>query len=170
MDKPRKYSSTALKNVLNNIDEKEQARIESRMALSVCIAMRLKQLGISKLKFSQLLHVQPSMVTRWLSGSHNFTHDTLFDIQRELGFVLFNTAEPKLEHSKSFIGKDYAVFPLQRNHKVTDSDEQAVFQLPVKNGQYAFFVSGSHLIYHYGENSNSNFKPCSTTKSALLYR
>lgn len=91
MDSPRKYSSPYLKNILSKIDKKEHNRTESRMGLSARIGIRIKELQISKLQFSQILHVQPSMVTRWLSGNHNFTSDTLTDIQSVLGISLLNT-------------------------------------------------------------------------------
>ncbi|MBK9509856.1 MAG: hypothetical protein IPO04_10505 [Cytophagaceae bacterium] len=31
-----------------------------------------------------------SIITKWLSGTHNFTSDTLFDIQEAWGINLFN--------------------------------------------------------------------------------
>ena len=37
-----------------------------------------------------MLGQQPSVVTKWLSGTHNFTADTLADIQRVLEISLFN--------------------------------------------------------------------------------
>jgi transcriptional regulator with XRE-family HTH domain len=51
---------------------------------------RLFELFISRKRFATMMNVQPSMVTKWLSGKHNFTVFTLFDIEKTLNFSLFN--------------------------------------------------------------------------------
>lgn len=50
--------------------------------------------GWNRVQFSNELKVNPSVVTKWLSGIHNFTSDTLFEIQDALGICLINTSEP----------------------------------------------------------------------------
>lgn len=54
------------------------------------IENRLKELGISRKRFSEMMDVQPSRVTQWLSGNHNFTMCTMHDIEWVLEFNLFN--------------------------------------------------------------------------------
>lgn len=51
---------------------------------------RLKELGINRQEFAGMMNVQPSAVTRWLRGDHNFTVFTLFEIERILGMPLFD--------------------------------------------------------------------------------
>lgn len=51
--------------------------------------------GWNRVQFSNELKVNPSVVTKWLSGIHNFTSDTLFEIQDALGICLINTSEPQ---------------------------------------------------------------------------
>lgn len=58
--------------------------------LAARIEQSLIEKGLSKKDFASLLNVQPSVVTKWLSGSHNFTIDTLFDIEKCLGVQLIS--------------------------------------------------------------------------------
>lgn len=68
------------------------------MMLAAKIYEAMQQKGISKKQFAQMLGQQPSVITKWLSGTHNFTADTLADIQRVLEISLFNFDEqPKHE-------------------------------------------------------------------------
>lgn len=76
---------------------------EDRAAiLAKTIESKLKERGISRIEFAELLKVPPSSVTKWLNGKHNFTINTLFEIETALQFTLFdfnNTADPVDEWS-----------------------------------------------------------------------
>lgn len=56
-----------------------------RQRISEEIATALKASGLSKKAFAQQMHRQPSEVTKWLSGRHNFTSDLLAEISCVLG-------------------------------------------------------------------------------------
>ncbi|MBK9014412.1 MAG: helix-turn-helix transcriptional regulator [Saprospiraceae bacterium] len=75
----------------------ETARIENRMMLAAKIFEAMQRQGISKSKLAEMLEQHPSVVTKWLSGTHNFTTDTLSDIGRVLKIQLFahNVEQPK---------------------------------------------------------------------------
>ena len=45
-------------------------------------AMKLR--GLGKKQFAELMHRNPSEVTKWLSGKHNFTISLLQEISRAL--------------------------------------------------------------------------------------
>jgi transcriptional regulator with XRE-family HTH domain len=76
----------------------ETTRTRARMMLAAKIYDAIQQKGISKKQFAEMLGQQPSVITKWLSGTHNFTADTLADIQRVLEISLFNFDEqPKQE-------------------------------------------------------------------------
>lgn len=79
--------------ILDSIEETknvlEDARIENRMLLSAKIFEAIQGQGISKSKLAGLLGQHPSVITKWLSGTHNFTTDTLTDIERVLKIKLF---------------------------------------------------------------------------------
>lgn len=78
-----------IETLLDSITPEETARIENRMLISAKIADAMKEKGWKKKDLLQILgkHNQ-SEITRWLSGTHNFTIDTLTDIQRVLGIKL----------------------------------------------------------------------------------
>lgn len=48
------------------------------------IRYRLKELGMKRKDFAQRMGVQPSVVTRWLSGKCNFEIMTIFRIEAVL--------------------------------------------------------------------------------------
>jgi transcriptional regulator with XRE-family HTH domain len=62
-----------------------------KQAIADRIKSRLKDINLSRLEFAELSKVQPSIVTRWLSGTHNFTSDTLARIESVLNFKILHT-------------------------------------------------------------------------------
>jgi transcriptional regulator with XRE-family HTH domain len=161
MDSARKYSSPNLKNILKSNEDKEYSHIESRMGIAVRIASRLKEIQLSKLQFSKILHVQPSMVTRWLSGTHNFTSDTLTDIQKALGIALLNTKNESQATSNSYIGKGYAFLLLKLKDEFADADTTAILKVPAEK-KLQISVSRSKFEYASSDNNAiSVFHPCS---------
>ena len=55
-------------------------RIETRMLVAKMLHDYLNIRGISQQEFAGKMGKQPSEVSKWLSGNHNFTIDTLSDI------------------------------------------------------------------------------------------
>lgn len=84
----RTYTSKTLQKVLEKVSPKEQKRTEQQMLLAAKIADAIDAKGWLRKEFAERLDKYPSEVTKWLSGTHNFTADTLFDIQEELGIKL----------------------------------------------------------------------------------
>lgn len=86
------YSSPLTQKLLNSITREEQERIDYKMMLAAKIYAALKSKGWKSLDLAQALELKsPSLISKWLSGTHNFTVDTLVDIQRVLGINLVNT-------------------------------------------------------------------------------
>src|SRR5690606_5929768 len=56
----------------------------------------LAELGWKKKDLAEKLGKNPSEVTKWLSGKHNFTTDTLAEIERVTGKPLINIMETPL--------------------------------------------------------------------------
>lgn len=72
--------------------EKSLARTQKRMRLAIKIEDARKAKNLSKGELAKKMgHNSPSIVTRWISGTHNFTTDTLFDLEPILGIELVNT-------------------------------------------------------------------------------
>jgi len=79
---------TALDQLLAKIKPGEQAVMDDRMTIAANIDELLKQNGWSKKLFAEKLGKEPSVITRWLSGTHNFTTETLSEIRMILGVSL----------------------------------------------------------------------------------
>ena len=76
---------------MSAIKPEEQEQIDYKMKLAAKIYEGLKAKGWKSLQLADALHLKsPSLVSRWLSGTHNFTVDTLVDIQRVLGIRLID--------------------------------------------------------------------------------
>lgn len=63
---------------------------EKKKLLASKIEARMKEAGLQRQEFADLMGTQPSTITRWLSGEHNFQIDTLFEIEKQLNVSLFN--------------------------------------------------------------------------------
>jgi ribosome-binding protein aMBF1 (putative translation factor) len=88
MNKIETYNSEAIESILRNFDPKLEKQVEFRMKLAAKIDNARKKLGWSKKLLAEKLSKRPSEVSKWLSGTHNFTSDTLFEIQYLMGVEL----------------------------------------------------------------------------------
>lgn len=89
------YSSKLMNDLLKAITPEEQARIDHKMQLAAKIYAALKAKGWKSFQLAEALHLRSaSLVSKWLSGTHNFTVDTLVDIQRVLGVKLLDIDVP----------------------------------------------------------------------------
>ncbi len=72
-------------DLLDEIDPKELERTRKRMQLAARIADSISAKGWDREQFAEKMKVTPSVVSRWLSGTHHFESDALFDIEVVLG-------------------------------------------------------------------------------------
>ncbi len=80
-----------LEDVLNSITPEEAERIEKRMLMAAKIDDAIKAKGWKKKDLMQALgKANQSEITKWLSGTHNFTMDLLTDLGRVLGVDFLN--------------------------------------------------------------------------------
>jgi transcriptional regulator with XRE-family HTH domain len=89
MNEPNKKN--LLNELLESITPEEQAKTDKKMILTTKIANAIKAKGLKKSEFAETLGKQPSEISKWLSGTHNFTIDTLMDIERVLSIQLLDT-------------------------------------------------------------------------------
>lgn len=92
--KRKVYTSKVLENFFTVKDKKEYKRTENNMLLALRIEKAMIAKGLNRSQFSTEMGVDPSVITKWLSGTHNFTSNTLFDIEDALSICLVNTSEP----------------------------------------------------------------------------
>ncbi len=66
------------------------ATLATKMRLSAKIFAEMQRQNMNKTAFAESLNVTPSLVTKWLSGQHNFTVDTLVKIEQVLHIELLS--------------------------------------------------------------------------------
>jgi ribosome-binding protein aMBF1 (putative translation factor) len=100
--KARNYSSDILDELLSEITPEEQRRTDKRMLLAARIEDAMKAKGWKKGDLAIAMDKQPSIITRWLSGTNNFESDTLFELEDKLGIKLINIEEKQKEQILHF--------------------------------------------------------------------
>ena len=81
---------TFLDNLLAEITPEQQARTDRKMRIACIIDDAMKAKGLGKKQFADKVGRKPSEITKWLSGTHNFTIETLADIERVLEIRILN--------------------------------------------------------------------------------
>ncbi|MCU0401117.1 MAG: hypothetical protein MUE75_08935 [Algoriphagus sp.] len=80
-----------LASLLSEIDPLEQAKTDAKMEIAAKIAQAMEA---KKWKKKDLLQAvgkdNPSIITKWLSGTHNFTIDTLVELEKALSIQLIH--------------------------------------------------------------------------------
>jgi transcriptional regulator with XRE-family HTH domain len=117
MNKTETYDCTEIDGLLKELLPEEYERTEKRMLLAARIDDGLKNRGWKKKDLAAVLRKTPSEITKWLSGTHNFTCDTLFDIERVLNINLINYQPDVEELFKSSLDKIKSY--LEQNQKMS---------------------------------------------------
>lgn len=121
-------------NILQRLENESAATYEKtamRMRLAIKIADAIAQSGFTQKEFAERMNKKPSEISKWLSGTHNFTIDTLYDISRELGITLID------DHSAA-----WKMAPIVEN-----SYEQVSMQHFFQTGQSRKRISSKQSIY-----------------------
>ena len=92
MSKAETYNSKIIDELFDLISPEKEEKIRKRMLLAARIDKGIKAKGWKKKDLAEALNKRRSEITRWLSGTHNFNSDTLFDIERilNIGLVTLN--------------------------------------------------------------------------------
>jgi transcriptional regulator with XRE-family HTH domain len=69
--------------------KKQEKFSDKKMALATIMREELRRREISQSKFAKLMNRHRPEITKWLSGRHNFTLDTLFEIESKLNISFF---------------------------------------------------------------------------------
>lgn len=95
MNKPIRHKSKLIQEIQHNRSEAEFEKTKKRMLLAVKIQDAIKAKGYNYTRFAELMEQHVSVISKWVSGTHNFTTDTLFEIEEMLGITLVNTGDEK---------------------------------------------------------------------------
>lgn len=79
-NKPNKEKSVEVREVLDRIPAADRKKISNKMYLAARLDDLLVAKGWNKSTFAEKMGKRPSEISKWLSGTHNFTMDTLTDI------------------------------------------------------------------------------------------
>ena len=91
METRKRNRGARSREILVSITPEQRASTFKQMAIAARIAEALTAKGWSKSEFASRMNQLPSVITRWLSGTQNFTIDTLSDIEEVLGVQLLTT-------------------------------------------------------------------------------
>ena len=136
--KARKYNSSKLQELLDEVSPLEMEQTKTKMKLAARIEDYMRAKGWNKSQFAEKVGKNPSEITKWLSGTQNFTVDVLteiastFDIELTALFgkhpipvvyrkeIVVNNTHPNIPSFNSFI---VSVFPSGRYVETTISIE-----------------------------------------------
>ncbi|MCK9424824.1 MAG: helix-turn-helix domain-containing protein [Ignavibacteriaceae bacterium] len=82
--KKNENESEFFAQLLQSIPEEVKNKVDISMAIATQINSILKRKNISQRAFAELLGKKESEISKWLSGNHNFTTNTLGKIQTVL--------------------------------------------------------------------------------------
>lgn len=131
------HHSEVLDEFLSLGTPEELDHTESRMMLAAKIQDAMTAKGIGKKQLAEMMGQRPSVITKWLSGGHNFTSDTLTDIQRVLGVRLLALDEKPIVSNVYRISLKLEVTAVQL-HEILHSIGQQSFSLPPARTDKAF--------------------------------
>jgi len=127
--KARNYTSSILDELLSEITPEEQRITDKRMLLAARIDDAMKAKGWRKGDLAREMNKQPSIITRWLSGTNNFESDTIFELEDKLGIKLINVEENRREQ--------ILYFHLNITQKVNTEECLDIVKEPKQNHTYA---------------------------------
>ena len=88
--------NNVIDELLGTITPVEQAKTDAKMLLAAKIADAMKAKGWKNKDLLQAMGKKnPSEITKWLSGTHNFTVETLVELESVLNEKLLNLNDPK---------------------------------------------------------------------------
>lgn len=97
--------SETVKRILERTPEHIRISTHWYADLMLHISNVLKQKGISQKELAAKMGKQPSEISKWLKGEHNFTLSSLAKLQAELGVTLLEIpVEKKLNRYKRTMG------------------------------------------------------------------
>jgi ribosome-binding protein aMBF1 (putative translation factor) len=145
MIKDDNYTSKIISEFLAEIPQKEQEKTDKRMRLAARIDIGIKAKGWKKSDMAKALNKRPSEISKWLSGTHNFNSDTLFDIEQVLDIRLISLQEePKVQTTR------YQFFV---SNIVTTSKSVFKNWLPTEN---LLIAQEAVQVYSYRDNLGKN--------------
>lgn len=112
--KARKYNSLKLQELLDEITPVEMEQTKVKMLLAARIEDLTKEKGWNKSQFAEKVGKNPSEITKWFSGTQNFTTDVLTEIASALGIeltALFGKKQVQVIYRKEIVVRSVVTQP-----------------------------------------------------------
>ena len=112
--KARQYNSSKLQELLDEVTPLEMEQTKVKMQLAARIEDFMGAKGWSKSQFAEKVGKNPSEITKWFSGTQNFTTDVLTEIASSLGVelsALFEKKQVQVVYRKEFVVKSVVTQP-----------------------------------------------------------
>jgi ribosome-binding protein aMBF1 (putative translation factor) len=111
MNKAREYFSQEVEDIKQLITPQRREQSKKRMLLAARIDDKIRERGLSNQEFAFMMGKKPSEISKWLSGTHNFTTETLWEIERVLNIQLVAgpiplNREQELNEMKAFVAEE----------------------------------------------------------------
>lgn len=103
MNKPKRQRSAVIAKLQQERSATAFEKTKKQMLLAAKIQDAIKAKGFNNARFAELMDQHPSVISKWVSGTHNFTTDTLFDIEDKLNISLVVAGEQQTK----IITKEY---------------------------------------------------------------
>jgi ribosome-binding protein aMBF1 (putative translation factor) len=87
---PKPHNSLVLESLIETISKEELEKIENKQRLALKIVKAIEATGLKRYEFAKKINKNNIEINKWLSGTHNFTVETLFFLQNELGIKLLD--------------------------------------------------------------------------------
>ncbi len=125
--KAREYNSPLLRELLEEVTPLEMAQTKVKMQMAANIEDLIRSKGWSKTRFALELNKSQPEISKWLSGAHNFTTDTLTHIAHVLGVDI-----------SALFGKPKAIVVYQTAFVVSSGNSlvKSIPKNPMNEGEY----------------------------------
>jgi ribosome-binding protein aMBF1 (putative translation factor) len=111
MNRARIHFSEEVEEIKKLITPERREQSKKRMLLAARIDDKIRDRGLSNQEFAYMMGKKPSEISKWLSGTHNFTTETLWEIERVLNIQLVAgpislSREQELNEMKAFVAEE----------------------------------------------------------------
>ena len=111
MNRARVHFSEEVEEIKKMITPERREQSKKRMLLATRIDDKVRERGLSNQEFAYMMGKKPSEISKWLSGTHNFTTETLWEIERVLNIQLVAgpispSREQELNEMKAFVAEE----------------------------------------------------------------
>jgi hypothetical protein len=112
--KARKYNSSKLQELFSEVTPLEMEQTKTKMQLAARIEDLMRSNGWNKSQFAEKVNKNPSEITKWFSGTQNFTTDVLTEIAFALGVdiaTLFGKKQIQVIYRKEIVVRSIVTQP-----------------------------------------------------------